>query len=113
MVNIDEKLIAKELEKDIENGFLYTHSSLSNRLLDKLFNKYYVIEACQNFYDSEPDIEDYISDIAFMYNHCIEEDIERTDKEYFTKDYIFKKYNKEYSKEEGKQASKWICSQWT
>ena len=82
MVNIDEKLIAKELEKDIENGFLYTHSSLSNRLLDKLSNKYYVVETYQNFYDSDPDTKDYISDIP-LYNAifmvCIEDAIKDAD----------------------------------
>lgn len=104
MINIRKDLIAEELKRDIKNGFIFVHKSLSNRLIDNLYNKYYVIEACENFYDSEPDIDDYISDLAYMYNWCTEEDIINPDK-HFTKDYIFKTYGKVFNREEAKQAS--------
>lgn len=58
MININKELIEKELIRDIKNGFNFKHISLSNKFLDNLFNKYYVIEACENFYDSEPDFDD-------------------------------------------------------
>lgn len=107
MINIRKDLIAKELEGDIENGFTYTHKKLSNKLLDNLHNKYNVIEACENSYDSEPHIDSYISDIAYMYKYSTEEDLVNPEG-HFTKDYIKKAYNKDYNREEAKKASEFV-----
>ena len=53
MISVDKELIAKELEcvGDIEEGLVYKRCKLSNRFLDNLFNKYYTVEICQNFYE--------------------------------------------------------------
>lgn len=105
MICISEELINKALKRDREKGFVFSHKSLSNKFLDRMFNNYYCVEECECFYDSEPEIDRYISDIAYMYDFCTEEDIFRTDKEYFTSDYILKTYGKEYDREEARRAS--------
>ena len=107
MINIRKDLIAKELERDIKNGFTFIQRSLSNKLLDSLYNKYNVVEACENSYDSEPHIDDYISDIAYMYKYSTEEDLVNPER-HFTIDYILKTYNKEYNREEAKRASEFV-----
>lgn len=107
MINIRKDLIAKELERDIKNGFTFIQRSLSNKLLDNLYNKYNVVEACENFYDSEPHIDSYISDIAYMYKYSTEEDLVNPER-HFTIDYILKTYNKEYNREESKRASEFV-----
>lgn len=111
MINIRKDLIAKELERDIENGFTFIYRSLSNKLLDNLYNKYNVMEACENFYDSEPHIDSYISDLAYMYKNSTEEDLINPER-YFTLDYILKTYNKEYNREEAKRASEFVESEY-
>lgn len=63
MINIDKQLIEEQLKNDRENGFTFIQRSLSNKLLDNLFTKYRVIEACQNFYDNEPDFEEELYDM--------------------------------------------------
>lgn len=111
MINIRKDLIVKELERDIKNGFTFTHRSMSNKLLDNLHRKYNVMEACENFYDSEPHIDNYISDIAYMYKHSTEEDLINPER-HFTLDYILKTYNKEYNREEAKRASEFVESEY-
>lgn len=51
---IDKELIQKELQGDIDNGFIFTYKKLSNKFLNWLFRHYYCVEECENFYDSEP-----------------------------------------------------------
>lgn len=58
MIYIDEKLIEKELERDRENGFVFSYRKLSDKFLDRLFNHYYIAELCENFFDSEPEFDD-------------------------------------------------------
>jgi hypothetical protein len=51
---IDKELIQDELQRDIDNGFVFNYKKLSNRFLDWLFRHYYCVEQCDNFYDTEP-----------------------------------------------------------
>lgn len=111
MINIRKDLIAKELERDVENGFIFMHRCLSNKLLDNLYNKYYVVEACENFYDSEPHIDRYVSDLSYMYKNSTEEDLVNPER-HFTKDYILKTYGKEYNREEARLASEFVESEY-
>ena len=102
MINIRKDLIEKELERDIERGYIYHKFNLLNKFIDKLLNYYYCVEMCENWYDSEPNIDEYISDMAFMYEDCTKEEINESNKIY-TKDYIKEKYNKEYTIKEAKR----------
>ena len=101
MINIRKDLIQEELLRD---GLNHKPLKLSNKFIDKLFNHYYCHEMCENFYDSEAEVDSYISDMAYMYNYCTEEDINNDDK-YFTKKYIKEEYNKEYTREEAKRCA--------
>ena len=68
MIKVEKELIKKELERDMENGFIFRYKTLSNKFLDKLYNQYYVVEACENFYDSEPDFEDELFNMYMDYD---------------------------------------------
>ena len=106
MINIRKDLIEKELERDINVGYKFTYKTLSNKFLDWLFNNYYCHEFTEHFYDSEPDVDDYISDLAYMYDYSTEDDINNVNgNRYYTKQYILEKYGKEYSEEEARKAS--------
>lgn len=58
MIKLDKILIDKELKSDREAGFVFSYQKLSNRFINRLFNHYYIVELCENFYDSEPDFDD-------------------------------------------------------
>lgn len=102
MINIRKDLIEQELERDTKRGYIYHKFNLHNRFIDKLLNHYYCVEMCKNWYDSEPNIDKYILDMAYMYEDRTEEEINDKDN-YFTKYYIKEKYNKEYTREEAKR----------
>ena len=70
MVNIRKDLIYKELEHNKE--FTYKPVKSTNRFLDELFRHYYVHECCENFYDSEPEIEDEIFNMYLDFKDSIE-----------------------------------------
>ena len=97
MINIRKDLIENELERDIERGYIYHKFNLHNKFIDKLLNYYYCVEMCENWYDSEPNIDEYISDMAFMYKFGIDE--------VYTKEYIKEKYNVDYTIEEAKKCN--------
>ena len=98
MINIRKDLIEQELERDTKRGYIYHKFDLHNKFIDKLLNHYYCVEMCENWYDSEPDIDEYISDMAYMYKFG-------TNGKVHTKDYIKEKYNKEYTIEEAKKCN--------
>jgi hypothetical protein len=98
MINIRKDLIEKELERDINNGYIYHKFNLHNKFIDKLLNHYYCVEMCENWYDSEPNIDEYISDMAYMYKYG-------TAGKIYTKEYIKEKYNINYTIEEAKRCS--------
>jgi hypothetical protein len=98
MINIRKDLIEKELERDINNGYIYHKFNLHNKFIDKLLNHYYCVEMCENWYDSEPNVDEYISDMAYMYEDGIDDVI-------YTKEYIKEKYNINYTIEEAKKCS--------
>src|SRR5574344_336194 len=98
MINIRKDLIQKELQRDIKNGYIYHKFNLHNKLIDKLLNHYYCHEMCENWYDSEPNIDEYISDMAYMYEFG-------TDGKIYTKEYNKEKYNINYTIEEAKKCS--------
>lgn len=102
MINIRKDLIEQELERDTKRGYIYHKFNLLNKFIDKLLNYYYCVEMCENWYDSEPNIDESISDMAYMYEDCTEEEINDKDN-HFTKYYIKEKYNKEYTREEAKR----------
>ena len=104
-------LVNKELESDINIGFNYENIKLTKEIVKELFQSYYTHEYCEFYYDSEPSIENYISDIAFMYEHCTEEDINSNEK-HFTKKYILETYAKEYNVEEAKLASEFVKNEY-
>lgn len=58
MIYIDKKLIEKELERDRENGFVFSYRKISDKFLERLFNHYYIAELCENYFDSEPEFDD-------------------------------------------------------
>src|SRR5574344_738667 len=96
MINIRKDLIEKELKRDIDNGYIYHKFNLHNKFIDKLLNHYYCHEMCENWYDSEPNVDEYISDMAYMYE-------DGTDGKIYTKEYIKEKYNVDYNIEEAKK----------
>lgn len=98
MINIRKDLIEKELKRDIDNGYIYHKFNLLNKFIDKLLNYYYCVEMCKNWYDSKPNIDEYISDMAYMYKIG-------TDGKIYTKEYIKEKYNINYTIEEAKKCS--------
>ncbi len=98
MINIRKDLIEKELESDIERGYIYHKFNLHNKFIDKLLNHYQCVEMCVYWYDSEPNIDEYISDMAYMYKFG-------TDGKIYTKEYIKEKYNINYTIEEAKRCS--------
>jgi len=98
MINIRKDLIEQELERDTKRGYIYHKFDLHNKFIDKLLNHYYCVEMCKNWYDSEPNIDEYISDMAYMYKFG-------TNGKVHTKDYIKEKYNKEYTIEEAKKCN--------
>ena len=98
MINIRKDLIEQELERDTKRGYIYHKFNLHNKFVDKLLNHYYCVEMCENWYDSEPNIDEYISDMAYMYKFG-------TNGKVYTKDYIKEKYNKEYTVEEAKKCN--------
>lgn len=98
MINIRKDLIEKELERDIDNGYIYHKINLHNKFIDKLLNHYYCHEMCENWYDSEPYVDEYISDMSYMYKFG-------TDGKFHTKEYIKEKYNVDYTIEEAKRCS--------
>lgn len=98
MINIRKDLIEQELESDIERGYIYHKFNLHNKFIDKLLNHYYCHEMCKNWYDSEPNIDEYISDMAYMYEYGINGKI-------YTKEYIKEKYNIDYTIEEAKRCA--------
>jgi hypothetical protein len=98
MINIRKDLIEKELERDINNGYIYHKFNLHNKFIDKLLNHYYCVEMCEKWYDSEPNVDEYISDMAYMYEDGIDDVI-------YTKEYIKEKYNINYTIEEAKKCS--------
>ncbi len=67
MINIRKDLITKELADD---KLQYKHCKLSNRFLSHIFNKYYCLEMCENFYDSEPELDNKLDEMHFdfMFN---------------------------------------------
>lgn len=97
-------LVNEELHGKHSDGLKYHRLKLSRRFIDKLLNNYYCCEMTEHFYDSEPDVDSYISDMAFMYNFCSEKDI-NSDDEHFTKKYIKDTYGKEYTAEEAKRCA--------
>lgn len=104
MINIRKDLIEKELENDINNGYIYHKFNLHNKFINKLLNHYYCVKMWENWYDSAPNIDGYISDMAYMYEDCTEEEI-NSNAEYFTKEYIKEKYNVDYTIEEAKRCA--------
>ena len=98
MINIRKDLIEQELERDTKRGYIYHKFDLHNKFIDKLLKHYYCVEMCENWYDSEPNIDEYISDMAYMYKFG-------TNGKVHTKDYIKEKYNKEYTIEEAKKCN--------
>lgn len=98
MINIRKDLIEKELKRDIDNGYIYHKFNLHNKFIDKLLNHYYCHEMCENWYDSEPNVDEYISDMAYMYKFG-------TDDKVCTKEYIKEKYNVNYTIEEAKRCA--------
>lgn len=98
MINIRKDLIEKELERDIERDYIYHKFNLHNKFIDKLLNHYYCVEMCENWYDSEPNIDEYILDMAYMYKFGIDDVI-------YTKEYIKEKYNVDYTIEEAKKCN--------
>lgn len=106
MSNIRKDLIQKELQADINNGFEFKNIKnifSMDSFLSMLSKEYYVYEACEFFYDSEPELDDYISDVSFMYNYCSEKEL--NSEECYSKKYILEKYGKEYNEEEARLAS--------
>src|SRR5574344_917105 len=98
MINIRKDLIEKELEGDLERGYIYHKFNLHNKFIDKLLNHYYCHEMCENWYDSEPNVDEYISDMSYMYKFG-------TDGKVYTKEYIKEKYNVDYTIEEAKRCA--------
>jgi hypothetical protein len=98
MINIRKDLIEQELERDTKRGYIYHKFNLHNKFINKLLNHYYCHEMCENWYDSEPNVDEYISDMAYMYEYGINGKI-------YTKEYIKEKYNIDYTIEEAKRCS--------
>lgn len=108
-----QDIIDKELESDKKLGFYYDKINLTTEFINKLFQEYYVEEFCEFWYDSEPDIEDYISDLSYMYDHCTEDDLNNiSGNRHYTRDYILKEYGKEYNKQEAKIASEFVKAEY-
>ncbi len=97
MKNIREDLI----EQELQNSKDFKYIKLSNRFIDWLFNHYYCNEVCQNFYDSEPEIDEYIEDLSYIYEYHTKDGINEN-----IKKYVKEKYGVDYTNEIGKKALK-------
>lgn len=81
--DIRKDLIEKELEKDVNDGFVFKSlKRISNSFVDNLFNKWYCHELCEFFYDREPNYDELEFDKYMTYcsilekryhNYCDEE----------------------------------------
>lgn len=68
--DIDKRLIKEELSRDNNDfGWEYHYEKPSNKFIDKLLNHYYLHEMCENFYDSEPDIDSDLYDKYYDYEY--------------------------------------------
>jgi hypothetical protein len=106
MICIDKELIEKELRTDIENGYSFMHKALSNKLLDNLFNKYYVVEACENFYDSEPNFDEELFSMYMDYEEIDKNEDFKYSKQPHTRAELkeaYEKVNKMYEEYEPKR----------
>ncbi len=95
MKNIRKDLI----EKELQNSKDFKYIKLSNRFIDWLFNHYYCNEVCENFYDSEPEIDECIGDLAYIYKYHTKNGINKR-----IKKYIKEKYGVNYTNEIGEKA---------
>lgn len=108
MIKIRQDLIQKEFSNEINNSFVFYSINLHNKFIKSLLNHYYCVEMCENWYDNEPDFDEYLSDMAYMYKYCSEEHINYVTNNkptIFTAEYIKDKYNKIYTKKEAKRCS--------
>lgn len=71
MICIRKDLIDKELERDIDIGFTYNKFNLHKGLINKLFNHYDLVEMCENFYDTEPEVDNEEFDMYLDYKENI------------------------------------------
>lgn len=72
MINVRKDLINIELEKDVNDGFVFKPLKLSNKFIDKLFNHYYCHEMCEFFYDWEPDYDELEFDKYMTYSSILQ-----------------------------------------
>lgn len=76
-MKIRKDLIEKELTSDRNREYVFKKIKLSKKYIDILFNQYDVIQLCENFYDSEPEVEDELFHMYMDYK-CVDKLTGRT-----------------------------------
>lgn len=71
MICVNQKYIQDELSRDVQNGWVYRHLKLSNRLIERLLRQYFVVGLVENFYDSEPEFDEELYGMYLDYQEQI------------------------------------------